>query len=67
MAIENDERRGHTRHEEPVCTWLEFGEEHAAYSTVASDVGQGGARLSAQHPIRKGDHIRLSLQLEGGR
>ena len=66
MAENRAEHRQHERHEEPVCTWIEFGSEHAAYSTVTKDVGEGGACLSAQHQIRPGDKIRLSLQLEGG-
>lgn len=66
MTDKHAENRQHPRFDEPVCTWLEFGSEHAAYSTVTKDVGECGARLSAQHAIHPGDTIRLSLQIEGG-
>lgn len=66
MNTANANKRQHDRVEEPVCTWLEFSTEHAAYSSVTHDLGKGGARLSAKHAIKPGDPIRLSMQFPSG-
>lgn len=58
------ERRNTPRIEEPVCTWLKFSTEPAAYATMSVDIGTRGAAFRTGRPIRNGDKVRLNLQLD---
>lgn len=58
------ERRNGNRIEEPVCTWLKFTTEPAAYATMCIDIGTRGAAFCTGRSIRDGDKVRLNLQLD---
>lgn len=57
------ERRRYERVEEPVCTWLSFRTDSAAYGTLTVDVGMEGARFETHHCVAVGEHTLINLQL----
>ena len=57
------EKRRFVRVEEPVCAWLQFRRDGAAYGTLTIDVGLEGARFTSLRQVRIGDHLMVSLQL----
>lgn len=58
------ERRNGLRVEKPVCTWVGFGVEPAAYATQCIDVGSHGAAFKMTHEVRSGERVRVSLMLQ---
>jgi len=57
------ERRRYERVEEPVCTWLSFRTDSAAYGTLTVDVGMEGARFETHRRVAVGEHTLINLQL----
>jgi hypothetical protein len=60
------ERRHHQRHGVPVCAWLEFEREDAVRGMVTVDLSPEGAQFASLRPVRKGEPLLVSLQLEPG-
>ena len=57
------ERRRYERVEEPVCTWLSFRTDSAAYGTLTVDIGMEGARFETHRHVQVGEHTIINLQL----
>jgi hypothetical protein len=57
------ERRRFPRIADPVCAWISFQKDSAAYGTLTLDLGQEGARFSTLRKVDRGSKILLSMQL----
>lgn len=60
------ERRRFTRVPSPVCTWLSFRSDRAAYGTLSMDLGVEGARFALIRPVEVGDQVLVDLLLPSG-
>ena len=58
-----DEKRRFPRVQHPVCAWILFRKDTAAYGTLSIDLGCDGARFGALHRVQTGEKLLLSLQL----
>ena len=61
-----EEKRRHPRGEGDVCAWLSFPDDTAIYASLTMDLGLNGARFSTHRQVRKGDAVRLHLELPVG-
>ena len=68
ISMENNrrEQRKSERFSRPVCTWLAFDNDNAAYATVTVDVGADGARFKMPRRVAAGEQVFISIQLEAG-
>ena len=57
------EKRRYSRVTDPVCAWLSFRRDAAAYATLTMDIGVEGARFSARRPVNIGEQVTVSFQL----
>ena len=57
------EKRRYSRVADPVCAWLSFRRDPAAYATLTMDIGVEGARFSARRSVNIGEQVTLSFQL----
>ena len=57
------EKRRYSRVTDPVCTWLSFRSDGAAYATLTMDIGMEGARFSATRPVGVGEQVTVNFQL----
>lgn len=63
MKTTEQNKRTKTRTSRPVCAWLWFGPEQAAYGALSIDLSAGGARFGALRPVRVHDNVLVSIQL----
>lgn len=63
MSCVATEKRRFARVEDPVCTWLSFRKDNAAYGTLTLDLGAEGARFSTLRNVQIGEHVLVTLQL----
>lgn len=62
---ERDQRQS-ARFSQPVCTWLAFDNDLAAYATVTVDVCADGARFKMPRQVNPGEQVTVSIQLGEG-
>ena len=58
-----EEKRRFPRVPHPVCAWISFRKDTAAYGTLTVDLCPDGARFGALHQVETGERLLLSLQL----
>jgi hypothetical protein len=62
MELECEKRR-YLRIADPVCAWISFQKDSAAYGTLTLDLGLEGARFNALRKVERGTRLLVSIQL----
>jgi hypothetical protein len=62
MAFHYEKRR-YPRIWDPVCAWISFQKDSAAYGTLTLDLGPEGARFSTLREVEAGAKLLIAIQL----
>ena len=57
------EQRGAPRVRTPLCIWVSFGGDAAAYATMAMNISPDGAACRVPRQVKKGQEVRLALDI----
>lgn len=57
-------QRSVTRREKPVCTWVSFPDDGAAYATITVNIGAEGAMFCMVRPVTPGQRVHIALDIE---